>query len=179
MKYIVPFSPVSDKTMGLIKQVYESCIRKKVFIEPNRIQITNYFIDDINDFNLLIEHVVKPTGVNPDDVGNMWNDVDPKYNCKGINFNVMRGGDFLKPHCDGNPTKLNILVSGKTKYCIKFVGEDDSESYNWDTPALVDVSKKHYVDDIEASASDRIMLQIFIKKSFDYYKNIINVNPNW
>ena len=91
----------------------------------------------------------------------------------------MCGGDFLKPHRDYNPTKLNILISGKTMYRIHYLGEDQSESYDWEYPALCDVSKKHYVDDMAHGAPERVMLQVFIKKSFDYYKNIINLNPNW
>ena len=179
MKYIVPLPSVSDKTMSMIRNIYNSGLRRRIFRYQDGIKITNHFIDNTNDFDLIMENVVKPVGINPDDVGNLWNEMDNEYQCNGINFNVMCGGDFLKPHRDYNPTKLNILISGKTMYRIHYLGEDQSESYDWEYPALCDVSKKHYVDDMAHGAPERVMLQVFIKKSFDYYKNIINLNPNW
>ena len=179
MKYIIPLAPVSDKTMSMIRNIYAAGLRKRLFRYKDGIQITNHFIDDINDVNLIMENVVKPAGINLEHVANFWNEMDNEYKCHGINFNVMRGGDYLKPHIDYNPTKLNILISGKTNYSIHYVDEDESESYNWDYPALCDVSKKHYVDDMAPDAPERVMLQVFITKSFDYYKDIINLNPNW
>jgi len=179
MKHVFPLPAISEKNMNRLREIFYSTAQSLQF-KSNTIKITNHFIDSDNDFNFIIDNIVKPTGININEVQDTWGEVDSNYvNKRGINFNVCRVGDFIGPHKDKNPTKLNIMISENISTSIKFTDESDNESYDWKTPALVDVSRSHYVDPLEEGTPPRITLQIFLTKSFDYYKETINKKPNW
>lgn len=180
MKYVFPLPAISEKNIIRLREIFYSTTRFHEFEYPNTIKITNHFIDNEDDFNFIINNIIIPAGISIEDVQDTWGEVDPDYiNKRGINFNVCKVGDFIGPHKDKNPTKLNIMISKNISTSIKFTGESDDESYNWKTPALVDVSRMHYVDPLEEGTAPRITLQIFLTKSFEYYKETINKNPTW
>lgn len=178
MECILPLPPVSEDNLRMLRRIYTQCQRSILFHRPvYGAKNTNYFIDDNDLFDQIVEHIVRPLAINLDEIENLWNSQDPEYNCKGINFNVLEQSDYLKPHIDYNPTKLNILISGPTSNYIKFVNEGDT--WDWTTPAIIDVSKLHYVTDDSAITEPRVMMQIFLTKKFEYYRNNINLTPNW
>ena len=180
MKYVFPLPSISKHNMARLREIFNSTSRTLQFKYENRIQITNHFIDDDNDFKFIIDNIIIPTGIPIADVQDIWGENDPNYiNNRGINFNVCKVGDFIGPHKDKNPTKLNIMISEKLSTSINFLGETEEESYNWETPALVDVSKSHYVNPLPEGSEPRVTLQIFLINSFEYYKKIINTNPQW
>jgi hypothetical protein len=181
MKYIIPLPALAPTTLVSLRKIFQSTTQIKNFHMPDRIKITNHFIDNHDDFKFIVENIIKPVGIDPNDIKDTWSEIDPEYNNKyGINFNVCAAGDFIGPHCDKTPAKLNILISEKVTTSIKFTGYENSETWDWRTPALIDVSKKHFVDPLPLNATcPRITMQIFINKSFDYYKDIINTSPDW
>jgi hypothetical protein len=178
MKCILPLPPVKESNLIMLREIFTECNRSILFHKPvYGAKNTNYFIDDTTLFAKVIEKIIKPLEIDLNEVQNLWNNEDPNYMCNGINFNVLENGDYLKPHIDYNPTKLNILISGQTDNYIKFVNEN--ESWGWETPALIDISKLHYVSNEKSITTPRVMMQIFLTKSFDYYKSSMNLNPDW
>jgi hypothetical protein len=178
MKCILPLPPVRESNLIMLREIFTECNRSILFHKPvYGAKNTNYFIDDTTLFAKVIEKIIKPLEINLDEVQNLWNNADLNYKCNGINFNVLENGDYLKPHIDYNPTKLNILISGTTDNHIRFVNEN--ESWGWETPALIDISKLHYVSNDVPITKLRVMMQIFLTKSFDHYKNSMNLNPDW
>lgn len=178
MECIQPLPAISEDNLTILRSIYTECQRSILFHRPKYgAKNTNYFIDDKSLFQTIIEKIIKPLEISDNEIENLWNNADPDYKCSGINFNVLQHGDYLKPHIDYNPTKLNILISGKTDNYIKFVNED--ETWDWKTPALIDISKLHYVSNDIPITQPRVMMQIFLTKSFEYYKNTMNLNPNW
>jgi hypothetical protein len=161
----------------MLKHIYSESFRSVVFHkETYGAKVTNLFIDDTTYFENIIEHIVQPLGIDRQDVCNLWAGVDPEYKCNGINFNIITKTDFLRPHRDYNPTKLNILISGPTINGVHFT--DNGESWFWETPAIIDVSKEHYLTNIPEEPP-RITLQIFLTKPIEYYRSSINFSPNW
>jgi hypothetical protein len=178
MECILPLPAINSKNMLMLNSIFNSCTRSLVFHKVKYgAKNTNYFIDNRDDFNSVLDCIIKPLGIDPDDIVNLWNNVDLEYKCSGINFNVLTADDYLKPHIDYNPTKLNILISGKTKNHVHFVNE--GETWDWSTPAVIDVSKLHYVSNNAIELVPRVTMQIFLTKSFDYYRNNINTLPDW
>jgi hypothetical protein len=178
MKCILPLPPVKETNLIMLREIFAECKRSLLFHKPiYGAKNTNYFIDDTTLFAKIIEKIIKPLKINLNEIENLWNNENTEYKCNGINFNVLTSGDYLKPHIDYNPTKLNILISGYTDNHIKFVNEN--ESWDWMSPALIDISKLHYVSNDTPITEPRIMMQIFLTKNFDYYKNNMNLNPDW
>jgi hypothetical protein len=180
MKYVFPLPAISNNTLIRLREIFQATTRTHQFEYENKIKITNHFIDNEDDFKFIIDNIIIPTGISIEEVQDTWGENDINYiNNRGINFNVCKVGDFIGPHKDKNPTKLNIMISEKLSTSINFAGESKEESYNWETPALVDVSKVHYVDPLPEGSLPRVTLQIFLTNSFDYYKKIVNTTPNW
>lgn len=176
MKYIFPLPAISSSNLNMLNDIFRLCNRSMSF-NKNKFKITNYFIDDQTNFDKIIKNIVTPLGIDTSEIYNLWNDIDTNYKCKGINFNVLGNNGYINNHVDTNPTKINILLSGKTNNKIYYA--DTGDTWDWKTPALIDVSKEHCVTNEVYESIPRVTMQIFLINSFEYYKNIINLNPEW
>ena len=121
---------------------------------------TNVFIDNKKYQNWIYETLIRPIGISREHIKNNWTD-----SCCGINFNVFQKGDWCHPHKDVNPSKINFLLQGSQSI---FFPEDN---INWDYqfPAMLNVSKTHTVTQLDDLKIPRITLQIFLIEKIEYY----------
>ena len=168
MTDVLPLPALDQSNLAHLREIYGRCARSDIYSDERYAQNRNVFIDDDDDFAWIIDHVVKRYGINPSDVSNSYS----AQRCRGINFNVVSAQDWIKPHVDYNPTKLNLLLSDDRSCAIVFT--DSGERWDYRTPALLNVAHRHYVDNMQALVTPRIMLQVFITKPFDHYRQHVD-----
>jgi hypothetical protein len=167
-----PLPRLSDVTLQNLRDIYHRCDRYDVYEDARYAKNKNVFIDDDYDFKWIIENILWPIGIQEDEVENLFNE----QRCRGINFNIITSGDWVNTHRDYNPTKLNILLTDERSCDIVFV--DTNESWDYQTPAILDVSQRHLVSNITQLSKPRIMLQVFLRHEFKYYIELLRDLPN-
>ncbi len=152
--------------MGGLNEIYRLSNRRSNYSQSEIAQNVNLHIDDPGHFERIVDWVLKPLKIDPREVKNMY----PHQVCTGMNFNILSPGDWIKPHVDYNKTKLNILLKGNPEHCIHFINEN--ETWDYLSPAILDVSKLHTVQKIETLKVPRVMLQIFLSEDFSHYRKL-------
>ena len=164
---VLPLSPLDKAAIDQLHSIYTRCQRADLYEDPKYARNLNVFIDDEGDFSWIVENVLQKYGIDAEDLDNFYKE----QRCNGINFNVLTSNDWVHDHKDYNPAKLNILVTPDTACNIFFV--DDHESWYYHTPAILDVSKKHRVENLWKLTEPRVMLQAFLNKPFSHYRRMI------
>ena len=152
-------------------EIYTRCNRSEDYYNPRVASTTNVFIDNADDCAYIEQNIVKPLGIPNSLLKNEYDD------SAGYNFNVVKPGGFVKPHCDVNSTKVNILLNEKTDAPFLFV--DTQEKYYYEHPVLLDVSQLHTVDNCESITEDRVTLQLFLTQPYAECERIIDENRTY
>jgi len=163
----IPLPEISIKNRDVLQSIYLSSNRIEIYEDKKTARSTNVFIDTREHQDWIYTTLVEPLGIPRSHVRNKW----PESRCCGMNFNVFRKGDWCLPHHDVNPVKINFLMQGRQNTSIFF--PDDIISWDYSSPAVLNVSKKHTVKQLESLIDDRITLQIFLIEKIEYYAKII------
>lgn len=162
MRFIFPLPSIDESKMRKLHAVYGGTTRDDVYDNVRIARNRNVFIDNNDDFDWIMDNIVIAYGLDRSDIGNLYT----KQNCRGINFNVITASDWVREHSDVNPSKINILLTKQHGSNIRFV--ETSEEWDYRTPALLDVSQRHLVTNVERLDQPRVMMQIFITKPFGH-----------
>ena len=168
---IIPLQALSSEYLDKLRNIYANCVRTDRYENILVARNTNVFIDDESDYQWILKHILLPIGILQDDIENLYK----QQNCAGINFNVLTSVDWVNQHSDINPCKLNILISSEKISNIRFIS--DNEEWNYETPAILDVSKNHLVTNLDQLTEPRIVLQVFLTKPFEYYRDHVKTAP--
>ena len=178
---IQPYDLPIDKSH--LWNIYNRCNRKEKYYNYNIASTTNVFIDDPNDIEYINNNIINPLGLGADKIyipvdliSNRWDD-GPWDNGPGFNFNVVEPGGFVKPHCDLNTCKINILLNDTTLAPFHSIATD--EKYYYEHPVLLDVSQLHTIDNCESIVEDRVTLQLFLTADYEKCERIINENRTY
>lgn len=159
----IPLPKLSEKNKELLLYIYSKCERTAMYEDKNVARSLNVFIDNVKDQDWIYKTLIFPLGIQKPHIKNYWT----VSRCCGINFNVFNRGDWCLPHRDINPTKINFLLKGKKKNNIFF--PDYNITWDYQFPALLDVSKKHSVECLKDLKTPRITLQVFLTEKIQYY----------
>lgn len=151
--------------------IYNKCSESKDYYNVNVASTTNVFINDLIDCKYIEQNIIQPLGIPKHFLKNQYDD------SRGYNFNVIKPEGFVKPHCDVNSTKINILLNYTTNAPFLFV-ETKQKCY-YEYPVLLDVSQLHTVDNYESISEDRVTLQLFLVKPYHECKRIIDENKTY
>jgi hypothetical protein len=173
---ILALKPLPEHVKEELKNIFNRCSRTEIYEDKKYARVKSYFITDQNDFNYVIKNVVEYYNLIESDVGNTW---DYNANAKtsanldfGINFNVMKNGDWLYPHIDSNPSKIMILLSDNKSFPIHY--PDLGITCDYTVPYLLDVTHRHEVLNLDQLATERILMQVFLNKKWSYYVDKIS-----
>ena len=168
----IPLPEISNKNRDKLRNIYLSSNRTEIYEDKNIARSTQVFIDIREHQDWIYNTLVCPLGIERSHIRNNW----PDSRCCGINFNVFKKGDWCHPHRDVNPVKINFLFQGRQNTSIFF--PDDNVSWDYSSPAMLNVSKKHMVTQLESLINDRITLQIFLVEKIGYYAKVMEGNSN-
>lgn len=175
MKCILPLPAIQPATKEMLFDIFLSC-KRKVDLNNPRCKVTSWFPEE-EGFNTIIEKIVKPIGIDPNDVEDLCKDANwLPYNCQGISFTHHLPGDYTLSHRDYNPAKLNILLWGDPIHHMHFINED--EYWDYKTPAIMSIFNLHEATNMPV-VRPRVHLQIFLKREFEYYRNTVNHQATW
>ena len=164
----IPLPKLLKKHKETLLNIYSKCDRYLLYENKNVARSVNVFIDSIEHQDWIYNTLILPLNISRYQIKN--NHEESK--CCGINFNVFRPGDWSYPHCDLNPTKIHFLLQGDPIHFLVFI--DENVYWNYSSPAILDVSKSHAVNQLEKLTSMRIMLQIFLIEKIEYYAKILS-----
>ena len=163
MILFIPLPKLSEKNRETLLHIYSKCKRTATYEDKNVARSLNVFIDNVKYQNWIYETLIFPLGIQKHHIKNHWS----VSHCCGINFNVFNRGDWCLPHRDVNPTKINFLLRGEQKNNIFF--PDYNIAWDYQFPALLNVSERHSVEDLKDLKTPRITLQVFLTEQIEHY----------
>ena len=175
----VPFSVDKDK----LRAIYSNCTRSFKFYEEKCASTTNALVDDKEDYQYIVDNIIKRAGIDLSIVNNTWEYEDDGTEAHGINFHVLHPGDYVRPHTDKtrfsdtNVTKLNVLVNESTNCPVHFC--ESGLEYYYEHPVLLNVGLEHDVKYTDTITEPRIILQIFLNEKYETCLEMINENHTY
>lgn len=150
--------------------IYLQSKNSEIFEDENIVRVTNVFIHFIEHQNWIYDTLIAPLGIPRHHIKNQYQYRNHK--CCGMNFSVFKPGDWCHPHQDLNPVKIHFFWQGDCqKHSLFFV--DEAFHWNYSSPALINVSKRHTVARLDELTSPRIMFQVFLVEKIEYYAGLL------
>lgn len=167
----LPLPKLPEKYKKRLYDIYLKSSDSELYEDKRCSRVTNIFIKSKEHQDWIYSNLIYPLGISRNHIKNLYHYKNHK--CCGMNFSVFRRGDWCHPHQDLNPTKIHLFWLGDCKKHTLFFS-DQNTHWDYSSPVMINVSQKHTVTQLDQLTSKRVMFQIFLTETIEYYRELLN-----